>query len=115
MHDEDIAFADLVRGEITFQIGSVPGPVLVRANGAPLYTLTNPVDDALMRITHVLRGEDLLPSTPRQIALYAALRRIGVTDFTPSFGHLPLGRGDGNTKLPKRDPETNFSLYRDRG
>jgi glutamyl-tRNA synthetase len=115
MPDEDITFDDLVRGEITFKAGSVPDPVLVRANGAPLYTLTNPVDDALMRITHVLRGEDLLPSTPRQIALYAALRRIGVTDFTPRFAHLPLVRGEGNKKLSKRDPESNLFLYRDRG
>ncbi len=93
----------------------MPDPVLVRANGDPLYTLTNPVDDALMRITHVLRAEDLLPSTPRQIALYAALRRIGITDFTPAFGHLPLVSGEGNRKLSKRDPETNLFLYRDRG
>jgi glutamyl-tRNA synthetase len=93
----------------------VPDPVLVRANGAPLYTLTNPVDDALMRITHVLRGEDLLPSTPRQIALYEALQRIGVTTFTPEFGHLPLVRGEGNKKLSKRDPQSNLFNYRDRG
>jgi glutamyl-tRNA synthetase len=93
----------------------VPDPVLVRANGDPLYTLTNPVDDAMMRITHVLRAEDLLPSTPRQIALYAALRRIGVAEFTPLFGHLPLVSGEGNRKLSKRDPETNLFLYRDRG
>src|SRR5437588_817823 len=52
---EDITFTDLVRGEITFKTGSVPDPVLVRANGDPLYTLSYPVDDALMRITHVLR------------------------------------------------------------
>jgi glutamyl-tRNA synthetase len=115
MPDEDITFDDLVRGEITFKVGSVPDPVLVRANGDPLYTLTNPVDDALMRITHVLRGEDILPSTPRQIALYAALRRIGVAEFTPEFGHLPLVRGEGNKKLSKRDPESNLFLYRDRG
>jgi glutamyl-tRNA synthetase len=115
MPDEDITFTDLVRGEITFKAGSVPDPVLVRANGDPLYTLTNPVDDAMMRITHVLRGEDLLPSTPRQIALYAALRRIGVTDFTPEFAHLPLVRGEGNKKLSKRDPESNLFLYRERG
>jgi glutamyl-tRNA synthetase len=108
MPDHDLAFTDLVRGEIVFKVGSVPDPVLVRANGAPLYTLTNPVDDALMRITHVLRGEDLLPSTPRQIALYEALQRIGVTTFTPEFGHLPLIRGEGNKKLSKRDPETNL-------
>ncbi len=115
MPDHDIAFDDLVRGEIVFKVGSVPDPVLVRANGAPLYTLTNPVDDALMGITHVLRGEDLLPSTPRQIALYEALRRIGVTTFTPSFGHLPLVRGEGNKKLSKRDPESNLFLHRERG
>jgi glutamyl-tRNA synthetase len=113
--DEDITFTDLIRGEITFKAATVPDPVLVRANGTPLYTLTNPVDDALMRITHVLRGEDLLPSTPRQIALYAALRRVGVTDITPRFGHLPLVRGEGNKKLSKRDPESNLFHYRDRG
>ncbi|MBB4908272.1 glutamate--tRNA ligase [Actinophytocola algeriensis] len=115
MPDHDLSFTDLVRGEIVFKVGSVPDPVLVRANGAPLYTLTNPVDDALMRITHVLRGEDLLPSTPRQIALYEALRRIGVTTFTPEFGHLPLVRGEGNKKLSKRDPQSNLFNYRDRG
>ncbi|HEU5470170.1 MAG TPA: glutamate--tRNA ligase [Actinophytocola sp.] len=115
MPDEDITFTDLIRGEITFRAGSVPDPVLVRASGAPLYTLTNPVDDALMRITHVLRGEDLLPSTPRQIALYRALRRIGVTGHVPEFGHLPLVRGEGNKKLSKRDPESNLFHYRDRG
>lgn len=115
MPDEDITFTDLVRGEITFRAGSVPDPVLVRANGNPLYTLTNPVDDAMMRVTHVLRGEDLLPSTPRQIALFAALRRIGVAEFAPLYAHLPLVRGDGNKKLSKRDPEFNLFHYRDRG
>ncbi|HET9143615.1 glutamate--tRNA ligase [Actinophytocola sp.] len=115
MPDEDITFTDLIRGEITFKVGSVPDPVLVRANGAPLYTLTNPVDDALMRITHVLRGEDLLPSTPRQIALYQALRRIGVTSLVPEFGHLPLVRGEGNKKLSKREPESDLFRYRERG
>ncbi|GAA4544810.1 glutamate--tRNA ligase [Amycolatopsis samaneae] len=111
----DLGWTDLVRGDINFPAGSVPDPVLVRANGEPLYTLTNPVDDALMRITHVLRGEDLLPSTPRQLALYAALRRIGVTDFTPEFGHLPYVLGEGNKKLSKRDPQSNLFNYRDRG
>jgi glutamyl-tRNA synthetase len=115
MPAEDITFTDLVRGEITFKVGSVPDPVLVRANGEPLYTLTNPVDDAMMRITHILRGEDLLPSTPRQIALFAALRRIGVAEFAPGYAHLPLVRGDGNKKLSKRDPQADLFLYRDRG
>jgi glutamyl-tRNA synthetase len=115
MPDTDITFTDLIRGEITFRAGSVPDPVLVRANGEPLYTLVNPVDDALMRITHVLRGEDLLPSTPRQIALYEALRRIGVAEFTPHFGHLPYVTGEGNKKLSKRDPQSNLFNYRARG
>jgi glutamyl-tRNA synthetase len=115
MPDGDITFTDLIRGEITFRAGTVPDPVLVRANGTPLYTLTNPLDDALMRITHVLRGEDLLPSTPRQIALHAALRRIGVAEATPSFAHLPLVRGAGNKKLSKRDPESDLFHHRERG
>ena len=67
-----------MRGEITFAAEHVPDFVLVRGNGEPLYTLVNPVDDALMGITHVLRGEDLLSSTPRQIAMYEALAEIGV-------------------------------------
>jgi len=87
----------------------------VRGNGSPLYTLVNPVDDALMRITHVLRGEDLLPSTPRQIALYHALIDIGVTDFVPAFGHLPYVMGEGNRKLSKRDPQASLNTYRDNG
>ncbi|WHT18136.1 glutamate--tRNA ligase [Crossiella sp. CA-258035] len=115
MPDADITFTDLVRGEITFPAGSIPDQVLVRANGDPLYTLVNPVDDALMRITHVLRGEDLLPSTPRQIALYAALKRIGVAEGTPRFGHLPFVMGEGNKKLSKRDPSSNLFHHRDRG
>ncbi|PRY42762.1 glutamate--tRNA ligase [Umezawaea tangerina] len=115
MPDEDISWTDLVRGEITFKAGSTPDPVMVRANGVPLYPFVNPVDDALMGITHVLRGEDLLPSTPRQIGLYQALRRIGVTEFTPEFGHLPTVTGDGNKKLSKRDPQSNLFLYRDLG
>ncbi|MCF2707129.1 glutamate--tRNA ligase [Arcanobacterium haemolyticum] len=115
MPDSDITFDDLVRGEITFKAGSVPDYVIVRANGDPLYTLTNPVDDALMKITHVLRGEDLLSSTPRQIVLYKALEEIGIAEFTPRFGHLPYVMGEGNKKLSKRDPESNLLLHRKRG
>ena len=116
MPDRDLTWTDLVRGEITFKAANVPDPVLVRGDGNPLYTLTNPVDDALMRITHVIRGEDLLPSTPRQIALYEALARIGVGDGgTPQFGHLPLVMGEGSRKLSKRDPEFNLFHYRERG
>ncbi|MFG1795590.1 glutamate--tRNA ligase [Nocardia sp. NPDC049149] len=115
MPDEDLTWHDLVRGETTFKAGTVPDFALTRGTGDPLYTLVNPVDDALMKITHVLRGEDLLSSTPRQLALYAALRRIGVADFTPEFGHLPFVMGQGNKKLSKRDPESNLFAHRDRG
>lgn len=115
MPDEDITWVDLVRGETTFAAGVVPDFAITRASGDPLYTLVNPVDDALMKITHVLRGEDLLPSTPRQIALYQALIRIGVADAVPQFAHLPSVLGDGNKKLSKRDPQSNLFLHRDRG
>ena len=115
MPEEDISFTDLVRGEITFGAGSTPDFVVARANGKPLYTLVNPVDDALMEITHVLRGEDLLSSTPRQIALYRALHAVGVASYMPAFAHLPYVMGEGSKKLSKRDPESNLFLHRDRG
>jgi glutamyl-tRNA synthetase len=113
--EADITFTDLVRGEITFPASSMVDFVLVRPNGQPLYTFVNPVDDALMGITHVLRGEDLLSSTPRQIALYAALVDIGVATAVPRFGHLPYVMGENNKKLSKRDPESNLFHHRDRG
>lgn len=115
MPDEAITFTDLVRGDITVQPENVPDYGIVRANGAPLYTLVNPVDDALMEITHVLRGEDLLSSTPRQIALYRALTELGIAKDTPAFGHLPYVMGEGNKKLSKRDPQASLNLYRERG
>ncbi|MEP7765027.1 glutamate--tRNA ligase [Sanguibacter sp. 25GB23B1] len=115
MPDEDVTFTDLVRGDVTFKAGTVPDYVIVRANGQPLYTLVNPVDDALMEITHVLRGEDLLSSTPRQVVLYRALLELGIAKVVPAFGHLPYVMGDGNKKLSKRDPESNLFLHRDRG
>ncbi|SKB03939.1 glutamate--tRNA ligase [Aeromicrobium choanae] len=116
MPERDWTFDDLVRGEITFGAENVQDFVIVRANGQPLYTLTNPVDDALMGITHVLRGEDILSSTPRQMALYEAFAEIGVgSGFTPRFGHLPYVMGSGNKKLSKRDPESNLLGYRDQG
>ncbi len=115
MPEGEISFDDLVRGEISFQAEHVPDFAVARANGDPLYTLVNPVDDAMMEITHVLRGEDLLSSTPRQIALYDALKEIGVATETPAFGHLPYVMGDGNKKLSKRDPEAHLLAYRDKG
>ncbi len=115
MPEGEITFDDLVRGEITFHTDHVPDFAVSRANGQPLYTLVNPVDDALMEITHVLRGEDLLSSTPRQLALYDALVELGVAQRTPRFGHLPYVMGQGNKKLSKRDPEASLLGYRTAG
>ena len=115
MPDKDLGWNDMVRGYTEFKSQFVPDYVIARSDGSPLYTLVNPVDDALMGITHVLRGEDLLPSTPRQIALYEALIRIGVAKQIPQFAHLPFVMGTGNKKLSKRDPESNLFIHRDRG
>lgn len=115
MPDRDIAFDDYVRGTVTFRAGSVPDFVLARGDGSPLYPLTNPLDDALMGITDVLRGEDLLSSTPRQIALHEAFARVGLGSGPPRYGHLPLVTGEGNRKLSKRDPQSNLFRYRERG
>ncbi|MFV0319097.1 MAG: glutamate--tRNA ligase [Microbacterium sp.] len=114
--DTDLTYVDLIRGEVTFPAGSFPDFVVVRAGGQPLYTFTNPVDDALMGITHVIRGEDLMPSTARQLALYTALIDAGVTTFVPRFAHMPLVLGEtGNKKLSKRDPKADLFLQREKG
>jgi glutamyl-tRNA synthetase len=115
MPDGSITWDDLVRGDITFDTVNVPDFALSRANGDPLYTLVNPVDDALMEITHVLRGEDLLSSTPRQLALFDALVELGIAKAVPAYGHLPYVMGQGNKKLSKRDPEAHALAYREQG
>lgn len=115
MPDRSVTFDDLVRGEVTFRSEHVPDYALARANGQPLYTLVNPLDDAMMGITHVLRGEDLLSSTPRQIALYEALIELGIAHAVPRFGHLPYVMGEGNKKLSKRDPQASLLGYREAG
>ncbi len=115
MPEGSLTWDDLVRGDITFETQFVPDFALCRANGEPLYTLVNPVDDALMEITHVLRGEDLLSSTPRQLALYEALTELGIAKAVPRFGHLPYVMGEGNKKLSKRDPKAHLIAYKDAG
>jgi glutamyl-tRNA synthetase len=91
----------------------VPDFVLARADGSPLYTLAVAVDDVLMKITHVLRGEDLLSSTPRQIRVYQAM---GVAESEyPIFAHLPFVMGEDNAKLSKRNGEVSIAWYREQG
>ena len=115
MPDHDLSWIDLVRGPITFPAGSVPDFVITRTDGDPLYTLVNPFDDAVMGITHVLRGEDLLPSTPRQLALWEALIALGRAERLPEFGHLPVVTGNSARKMSKRDPEASLASYRRAG
>ena len=109
----ETTFTDLIRGDVTFDHKFVPDFVLVRGDGSPLYTLAVAVDDVLMKVTHVLRGEDLLSSTPRQLRVYDAM---GVTpDDYPLFAHLPFVMGEDNAKLSKRNGEVSISWYRDAG
>ena len=113
MPDGGTTFTDLIRGEVSFDHKFVPDFVLVRGDGSPLYTLAVAVDDVLMKVTHVLRGEDLLSSTPRQIRVYQAM---GLTekDF-PVFAHLPFVMGQDNAKLSKRNGEVSIAWYREKG
>ncbi|HIV56577.1 MAG TPA: glutamate--tRNA ligase [Candidatus Stackebrandtia faecavium] len=115
MPAEDVTYYDGVRGEITYPAGSVPDFVVARADGSPLYTLVNPVDDAMMGITHVIRGEDLMSSMPRQIALYKALVDLGIAERIPQFAHAPLIVDERGKKLSKRDPRSNLLHYREKG
>jgi len=113
MPEGSTTFTDLIRGEVSFDHNFVPDFVLVRNDGSPLYTLAVAVDDVLMQITHVLRGEDLLSSTPRQIRVYQAM---GVApENYPLFAHLPFVMGQDNAKLSKRNGEVSIAWYRDAG
>jgi glutamyl-tRNA synthetase len=106
-------FTDLIRGEITIDNVNVPDFVLQRADGSPLYTLAVAVDDVLMKMTHIVRGDDLLSSTPRQLAVY---RAMGVPDSEfPVFAHLPFVLGLEGEKLGKRYGAASISWYRDQG
>ncbi len=110
MPEGTTTFTDLIRGEVTFENNLIPDFVLMRADGSPLYTLAVAVDDVLMKITHVVRGEDLLSSTPRQIAVYRGMG-LAEEDF-PVFAHLPFVMGSDNSKLSKRHGAVNISQYR---
>ncbi|HEX3614878.1 MAG TPA: glutamate--tRNA ligase [Sporichthyaceae bacterium] len=113
MPEGTTTFTDLIRGAVTFENHLVPDFVLMRADGSPLYTLAVAVDDVLMQITHVVRGEDLLSSTPRQIAVYHAM---GLTDEQiPAFAHLPFVMGQDNSKLSKRHGAVTIGQFRTDG
>lgn len=104
---------DLVRGEVTFDNATISDFVLMRADGSPLYQLAATVDDALMKLTHIVRGDDLLSSVPRQVAIY---RAMGVADEEmPLFAHLPYVLGSDGSPLSKRHGSVTISQYRQGG
>jgi nondiscriminating glutamyl-tRNA synthetase len=107
---EEVRFQDLVRGEVVFNTDVIGDPVIVRSDGRPQYNFAVVVDDALMEVTHVIRGEDHISNTPRQMLLYQAL------GFTPpEFAHLSLVMGPDHTPLSKRHGATSVSEFRARG
>jgi glutamyl-tRNA synthetase len=105
-----VAFRDLVRGELRFETEVIGDPVLVRSDGVPAYNFAVVVDDRLMEITHVIRGEDHISNTPRQVLLYEA---FGWTP--PQFAHVSLVMGPDHSPLSKRHGATSVKEFRDRG
>lgn len=107
---ESVTFEDLIRGTVTFSIDQLDDFIIARSDGYPLYNFVVVMDDAFMRITHIIRGEEHLPNTPKQILLYEAF------DFPlPQFAHVPLILGPDGNKLSKRDAATSVLDYKKAG
>jgi len=106
----EVVFTDAVRGEVRFQTEVIGDPVIVRADGTPAYNFAVVVDDALMEVTHVIRGEDHISNTPRQILLYEALGFA-----PPTFAHLSLVMGPDHAPLSKRHGATSVGEFRAKG
>jgi glutamyl-tRNA synthetase len=113
MPDGTTTWNDLVRGEITIDHANVRDFAITRSDGHPLYLLAAGVDDVAMGLTHIVRGEDLVTATPRQLALYAALGHP--QERWPAFAHLPLIVGDDGKPLSKRHGEVSLAWYRSQG
>src|SRR6478609_2983058 len=108
--DRNVTFNDIVRGEVTFHTDVIGDPVLVRSDGIPAYNFAVVIDDALMKVTHVIRGEDHISNTPRQILVYEA---FGYTP--PLFAHLSLVMGPDHAPLSKRHGATSVKEFREKG
>jgi glutamyl-tRNA synthetase len=107
---------DLVRGHVEFPQRALEDFICVKGNGKPLFVLANAVDDRTMAISHVIRGEDQLPTTPRQVMLWGALNRAeGRVLALPAYAHLPLLVNDRGKKLSKRRDPVAVELYREQG
>jgi glutamyl-tRNA synthetase len=108
--DEDVSFTDYVRGEVKFPKGMVGDFVIMRSNGMPTYNFCNVIDDHLHKISHVIRGEDHVNNTLRQVMVYNA---IGASP--PEFAHVSLLIGEDRQKLSKRHGATSVKQYREQG
>jgi nondiscriminating glutamyl-tRNA synthetase len=108
--DREIVFIDAVRGDVRFHTDVIGDPVIMRAEGTPAYNFAVVIDDALMAVTHVIRGEDHISNTPRQILLYEALGFV-----PPTFAHLALVMGPDHTPLSKRHGATSVAEFRTKG
>ena len=106
----DVTFNDIVRGAVTFNTEVIGDPVLVRSDGIPAYNYAVVIDDALMKVTHVVRGEDHISNTPRQVLLYEAFGWQ-----PPAFAHLSLVMGPDHTPLSKRHGATSVAEFRQKG
>lgn len=102
----ELTFQDLVRGELTFDLSLIGDPIIVRSNGHPAYNFAVVVDDSAMAITHVIRGEDHISNTPRQILIHQALSFV-----PPIFAHLSMVMGKDNTRLSKRHGATAVEQF----
>lgn len=110
MPQRDFSFDDLIKGKIIFKGELLDDIIIARSDGTPTYNFSVSIDDALMNITHVIRGEDHVSNTPKQIAIYNAL---GFE--VPQFAHIPLILGPDKSKLSKRHCDTAIEDYRDKG
>jgi len=108
--EHPIKFHDIVRGEVEFASESVSDPIIMRSNGMPVYNYVVVIDDAEMKITHVIRGDDHLSNTPKQVALYEALDLP-----VPQFAHLSTILGPDRERLSKRHGATSIANFRDMG
>ncbi len=108
---------DVIRGDITFAHDSYEDFIVVRSNGVVLYPLANAVDDRSMTITHIIRGEDLLPTTPKQVMMWEALNHCDGITFVehPHYAHLPMLVNEQRKKLSKRKDPVAVESYRDQG
>jgi nondiscriminating glutamyl-tRNA synthetase len=108
--NREVTFDDVVRGPVTFHTDVIGDPVLVRSDGMPAYNYAVVIDDALMKVTHVVRGEDHISNTPRQVLLYEAFGWR-----PPTFAHLSLVMGPDHAPLSKRHGATSVAEFRQKG